>query len=203
MFWDIHYLTIRKRVTLKRVNEKYDYKEYVRCQRYRTKIKWGGTQASVDDFQKRFNEMWLKVKHLFKEDIVIGCMGIRDGAEYTEFKRLLPKAKVYGVDIYNEVENVGENCFCYDFNKLPKDWGNKFDLLYSNSVDHAYNIEETIKEWRRVVKDDGYLLISFSTADLTYADLYKFEKEDVKKLFPDNKVEIICEWENDFCALIK
>ena len=122
-------------------------------------------------------------------------MGIRNGNEYIAFKEKFPSAKVYGVDIHPNVTKVGKNCFAYDFNHLPKDWANKFDLLYSNSIDHAFDVKQTIREWVRVTKSKGYLCLRFATRTIVdHSNVYNFEKADIKGLFP--KIEIIRVWDN-------
>ena len=62
-----------------------------------------------------------------------------------------------GIDIYvtknNKYVHYGE------FEKIP--YENKtFDAIYTNSVDHIYNIEKTVNEFDRVLNTEGYLLIN-------------------------------------------
>lgn len=182
--------------------EKLDYKQYIAGQIYRSKAKWNKTSRE-SIFRINFKTMWDKIKYLINEPEKIGCMGIRSGAEYFEFKKLYPKAEIYGIEINPQVKRVGDNCFDYDFNNLPKDWENKFDIVFSNSLDHAFKVEDTIKEWRRVCR--GQLIIDFSKHDdIGAIDRYKFVKEDVKTLFPNDEIQGIFESEtNTFWAIIK
>ena len=199
--WDTVYSDTRKRGILKRINEKIDYDTYIEWQKDRAISKWGININTNMRRIKEFSEIWDLVKDNFNNDIKVICLGIKNGFDYLEFKKLF--TNVYGVDICNEVKQVGDNCYCCDFNFLPKEWGGKFDLVYSNSIDHAFNIKQTIKEWRRITKKGGYLMIMFSKVDFSSTDIYSFEINDVKKLFINDDVKIIKELENEFCALVR
>ena len=62
-----------------------------------------------------------------------------------------------GIDIFvtknNKYVHYGE------FEKIP--YENKtFDAIYTNSVDHIFNVKKTVNEIDRVLKKGGYLLIN-------------------------------------------
>lgn len=174
-------------------DEKIDYQTYLDWQKIRTLKKWGKRFTYKALFERNFAQMWEAVKDMVGLPEVIGCMGIRSGAEYFEFKKYLPKSIVYGVDIADKVIGVGDNCYCYDFNYLPDGWVEKFDLLFSNSLDHSFKIEETLEEWRRVTKKGGFILIQFSRSPRkpTFVDRYSFDLEDIPALFPGDKYEVV------------
>ena len=44
------------------------------------------------------------------------------------------------------------------FDDLPKEWENKFNLIYSNSFDQSEDPYRTSKEWMRVAKNDAIFL---------------------------------------------
>jgi len=192
---------------MKRYNqENWTYDEYIKWQRFRADQKWGVNSVSNLINRNMLESIFNKIKNLFGGKITVGCMGIKNGAmEFSLFKELLPKAEIVGVDILEKVKEVGNNCYCYDFNNLPKNWKNKFDLVYSNSIDHSYDIKKTIKEWLRVTKDGGYLLIDFPNDNVPvgYADLYNFVPEDMEKLFSGNTYTILDKFENEFYVLVK
>jgi SAM-dependent methyltransferase len=182
-----------------------DYLVYKDKQISRSTKKWQKTNEAVESFTKQFRGDWEKVKDIVKCDSV-GCMGIKNGAEYKEFKKYIPNSKIYGVDIVPKVAEVGSNCFCHDFSELPEDWQEKFDLLYSNSLDHAFDIDKTINEWHRVTKVGGHLLLVLSCADnIGDVDIYKFEKEDMPVLFDKNKFKLVKMWDHtyEFCVLLE
>lgn len=160
-----------------------DYNYYKEVQVHRSDKKWNSStffknlQGFLDLIQE-FN----KISTVKPKNVV--CMGIRNGNEYLAFKDIkeFKDVEIYGVDINPLVNKVGDNCFCYDFSKLPKEWENKFDIVYSNSLDHSYNVEEAIKEWYRVCK--GYLILTLSfNCEVDNSDIYSFEIEDIPKLF--------------------
>jgi SAM-dependent methyltransferase len=194
---------------MRTTQEKPDYKDYLKWQKERALKKWGLKEYAKVLFKQNFKAMWREVSGVIGQPKVIGCMGIRNGAEYFEFKQYLPESVVYGIDIQEKVVEVGENCYCCDFNNLPKDWEEKFDLLFSNSLDHSFEVTETIEEWRRVTKKGGFILIQFSSQprSLSYTDRYSFEEADIPILFPANKYELISmpiiREEETFYALFK
>ena len=163
-----------------------NYKDYVHIQKQRGSQKWG----SKGFYKYRLKEFQQVMEYFNKESLkTIACMGIRNGNEYFETKKLFPKSKVYGIDICDEVKNVGENCYALDFNKLPIEWGNKFDLIYSNSLDHALDVKKTLKEWARVSKK--YVVLCLSEAEINEADRHSFNKEDYDKIIDKKIYKII------------
>lgn len=71
------------------------------------------------------------------------------------------------------------------FDELPKEWENKFDLLYSNSFDQSLDPHKTAEEWLRCVKPGGVIIISFTNTPPTESDPVGFiELNDIMQLFP-------------------
>jgi hypothetical protein len=48
------------------------------------------------------------------------------------------------------------------FDSMPAEWESGFQVVYSNSFDQSMSPEATAREWRRVVKPNGYLILCFS-----------------------------------------
>lgn len=165
-----------------------DYGKYKEVQKHRSGKKWG----SLTFDELLFNETIMAGKEYIGKPGTIVCLGIRSGNEYNPMTKAYPEAEVYGVDIHPEVTKVGKNCFAYDFNKLPAEWQNKFDFIYSNSLDHAFNVGDTIKEWTRIAKADATMLLVLSSCGVTnYADVYDFDQQDLAELFPSDKFTIL------------
>lgn len=124
------------------------------------------------------------------------CMGIRCGNEYKSFKEMkdLKDTEVYGIDINPKVVDVGPNCYCFNFNKFPKDWENKFELIYTNSLDHAENIKETLDEWHRIT--NKYIWLDLPDHKISETDIHTFDIGNVDDLIDENKFNIIKIWEN-------
>lgn len=168
-----------------------DYEEYLAIQQSRFNRKWGTRADARSALQRRFDELFGEIGDTLQSCRKIACMGIRNGAEYSEFSARLPQATVYGVDLGQRVGEVGPHCYQYDFHHLPDDWSDKFDLVFSNSLDHSFEPAIALKEWTRVVKPGGYLLIDFTTQAPNWADRFGFEEADVPKLFEPSQYDLI------------
>jgi hypothetical protein len=171
------------------------YEDYKHTQIHRAEKKWGSRTFwnNIVYFNDTIQET-LRLIKAYPDSIC--CMGIRGGNEYQAFKEIagFQKCDIYGVDISQMVTKVGPNCFAYDFAKLPKEWEKKFDWVYSNSIDHAYNIDETLKEWHRVCK--GYILLTMSNeTDVDFSDVYSFTMNDINVVFDKKLFEVIRVWQ--------
>ena len=157
-----------------------EYENYLEIQKERSDIKWGSR-----GFQVFRVEEFKKVMSWFSDECGVPksvcCMGIRNGNEYFEFKKIFSKSEIYGVDINKKVIDVGDNCFFKDFNNLPEEWSNKFELIYSNSLDHAYDVQATLKEWARV--SSRFIVVVLSAGEITKADLHSFDIATAHRLF--------------------
>ena len=108
------------------------------------------------------------------------CMGTRNNNERYSFSvQFVGRGLdvfVYSVDISPR----SDADFVLDFNKCPEDWENKWDIIFSNSIDHAINPEDTFYEWLRVTKPGGILAIQFEmNVDPSESDPCAFRREDV------------------------
>ena len=123
-----------------------------------------------------------------KNDIKsIICHGVRNDNEIDCFKKIFPGAEVFGTDI--NYENKNKNIFKYDFSKLPEEWNRKFNLVYSNAIDHCFDIDETLKEWKRV--GTKYMVIIFSGGEPTETDPFRVEEKDIKELCEKHNLKIL------------
>lgn len=163
------------------------YAKYLKDQIHRAESKWGRKPDYDEIFKQQLRLTIKDVEEYIGEPVSICCMGCRQGTEVFEFKEAFPKATVYGVDITENIHSIRThldvNIELHDFNKLPQDWENKFDLIFSNSIDHAFNPTKTFKEWMRVTKPGGHLLIEFSTTEPNNIE-HSFTISDVKKFAP-------------------
>lgn len=48
------------------------------------------------------------------------------------------------------------------FDEMSAEWAGKFKIVYSNTLDHAYNSSKAAKEWCRVLASGGYMSLGFS-----------------------------------------
>lgn len=175
------------------------YEDYIQNQQTRAASKWGRRGAENELFKVRLRETVRKFETVLDRPKSICCMGARDGTEVVEFKLLYPKAEVYGVDISENVSSfrshIDVNMLMKDFNHLPDEWESKFDLVFSNSIDHAFVVEESLAEWHRVTKPNGFMLLEFSTTRPNLIE-HQFKIEDIEGLFPIDNYETIEVWES-------
>ncbi len=71
------------------------------------------------------------------------------------------------------------------FDEMPKEREGKFNIVYSNTLDHAYAPEIAAKEWYRVLAPGGYMVLGFPgepvkvttanpSGDLTFQQIKSF-----------------------------
>lgn len=163
------------------------YQEYLERQIYRAESKWGRKHDFDEIFKQQLRLTIDEVKDHIGYPEKICCMGCRQGTEVFEFKEKFPRAEVHGVDITENIKSIKTHLDVIiemqDFNKLPEDWADRFDLVFSNSIDHAFDPATTFKEWKRVTKPGGHLLIEFSTTPPNNIE-HSFGIADVQKFTP-------------------
>ncbi len=122
--------------------------------------------------KQKINKVWadentLKiVSNFLKENIksekIKGlCHGSRNGFEQKCFINEIPNAEVIGTDI-SETANDYDNSIVHDFHDEKKEWIEKFDFVYSNSLDQSYDPEKALNTWINQVKKDRYVIIEHS-----------------------------------------
>lgn len=143
-------------------------------------------KSQISAGTEKKNAVWVKVSTIDKivaeenrpiESVI--CHGVRSGRENTKFAE--HATHVVGTEISAESIEFNRNLGRYknstvvewDFNKQNPEWVNKFDLVYSNSLDHAYDPLETLNVWIDQLKDDGTLVIDFAFFSDGGSDLYR------------------------------
>lgn len=138
----------------------------------------------------------------FDTKLSMVCMGTRNNNERDTISHQLNGVgclvSVSSVDI---APNSNAD-FVFDFNKCPDDWENKWDILFSNSIDHAVDASDTFYEWMRTVKQGGIMVLHIgcdtepSDSDccaFTHKDLDEFahsENDVFELLFEDEENNI-------------
>lgn len=130
-----------------------NYEEYKKCQ--------------ISAYEKKINNCWAKEENikeisdqlnkLYKPKMGI-CHGVRQGWEILWFEKYLKNCFMMGTDIGKPIHSFITQ---HDFNKQYLMWVNKFDFVYSNSFDHAYNPEKTFKIWVEQVKSGGVIILEY------------------------------------------
>ena len=158
-------------------NRKYEsYKQYLKHQSKKLDL---GVKKKIKKFMPHyfsnvvisFEKRISKFKKYLNDGDKVLCLGARTGAEVAAFRNLGFRESI-GVDI-----NPGKNnkyVIKGDFHNMKFE-DNSFDAVYTNSIDHAWDLRKLSKEIHRVSKDDSILILEID-------HLLKKNKEERKKL---------------------
>ena len=85
------------------------------------------------------------------------CHGARNGYEVTWFRDRLG-SEVIGTDI-SETAAEFPHMVAHDFHERRDDWIGKFDFVYTNSLDQAFDPEKALAAWSEQLKSNGCIYI--------------------------------------------
>lgn len=87
------------------------------------------------------------------------CHGVRNGSELVFFREA-GVAEVVGTDLYvPQGAETPEGVVKHDFSNPEPMWINKFQYVYSNSLDHALSPIETLIVWGEQIVESGSILL--------------------------------------------
>ena len=129
-----------------------DYDEYVKWQIQTNKEKKG----------------WIYVKPATINQIAknkpfaatILCHGTRAAGEQTFFKKHFPNAEIIGTEISDNATEYPMT-IQHDFNVQKPEWVGKFDIIYSNAIDHSIDPKATLSTWRDQLSQTGRLYVEY------------------------------------------
>ena len=162
-----------------------DYEFYVAVQRKMTARKTDNGARSKswvgDNEVKQINDLI----HTHVPDIkTIVCHGCRSGVEVDLLHKMNPDAEVFGTDIYGPAYQFDRTYFReMDFDIVPDEWKEYFDVVYSNSIDHSRDPINTLRSWRSELKDGGICVVNYhwgrgvSREDCFHLDASRYEQE--------------------------
>jgi Methyltransferase domain len=134
------------------------YDEYLTHQKLKldemVKMKGGFSNFDIFDYRVKFYVRFRQIAKLLPCDARILCCGARQGTE-VDVLHDLGFVNAHGIDLNPGLDNPLVSAG--DMMKLD-DPDNSIDLLYSNCIDHAFDLDQMITEHARVLKPDGYLL---------------------------------------------
>ncbi|MCW5875242.1 MAG: hypothetical protein KIS85_00030 [Anaerolineales bacterium] len=88
--------------------------------------------------------------------------------------------RVMGVELAPEISRPDVHIGSFD--ELPDEWNQRFNVLYSNSIDHSQDPKRTIREWKRVAAPGAYVILAFSSGwDPTPSDPFSITGFDQLK----------------------
>ena len=175
-------------------NDNFDKDEYRNAQIKRHKAK-----ANKKRKEEHYMGCVKNISHLVQKESDMICMGTRNNHERDVFQKGLLdfNVKVYSLDI----SPSSKADYIIDFNNMPDDWNNKWDILFSNSLDHSIDATEVFYKWIGVTKPNGILVIGFDKNDvLTEADCCTFDSNTVDSFMKSNndKFEFIDCFDNSY-----
>ena len=86
------------------------------------------------------------------------CHGSRNGFEQNFLRDSSIKINAIGTDISDNATNF-PNSFQWDFHDTKKDWTNKMEFIYTNSLDQSWKPKTALKTWLSQLKPNGLLII--------------------------------------------
>lgn len=152
------------------------YKEYIKHQRAKTDIP-SFRQWLNDNVQARYSRFLVRLKPLKNiiQGVKILCLGARFGEEVRALHKL-GFTETVGIDLNPGDDN--KYVIKGDFHDLsfPDD---SFDGIYTNCLDHAYDLRKISVEAHRVLRPGGILAIGITFLDWDRAKCEKhFRKKD-------------------------
>jgi SAM-dependent methyltransferase len=138
------------------------YDDYVAHQKAKfdsmIKKDWGLSNATVTEYRIRFHYRFRHLPRFLPHNAVILCLGARQGTE-VEVLRDIGYSRAYGIDLNPGPNNpyVQEG----DFMHL-KEMDESVDMIYSNAIDHVFDLRVFLQENSRVLKKRGLALYDIS-----------------------------------------
>jgi hypothetical protein len=156
------------------------------------------------NYMKREENFYVEIASCIKdlwhpqkdEKLSMLCLGARNNWERDTFAKFITKKlKIKSGNLSVFSCDLGANkryaCdFTEDFNNPPKDWHNSWDIVYSNSIDHAIDATETFYKWVDLIKKEKSLLIigfDINNQKPTKADVCVFTQSSLEKFFDKEK----------------
>jgi len=99
-----------------------------------------------------------------KDPATILCHGSRNGTEVRWFGEQFPDAECLGTDISYTATDF-PNQVQWDMQKENPDWIAKWDLIYTNSLDHVIDFIGTLNVICNQLSDDGLFILDYTIWD--------------------------------------
>ena len=96
------------------------------------------------------------ITHYFNELKITPKYGICHGAKLGKENKWFEEVTgidFIGTDIVVET-NEEMKLIRWDFHKIKEEWKNKFDVIYSNSLDHSYDPRLALRQWTSCLSPD-------------------------------------------------
>lgn len=115
------------------------------------------------------------------------CHGVRRGEELDLFEELYSQANWIGTEITPDLCD-NKRIIQADFSERKPQWQYRFDLVYSNSLDHALDPEKAVSSWLDSIKGTGRLYVEWCAfhnklSTRTKADCFAATTDEYRDLF--------------------
>jgi len=119
-----------------------------------------GNRAKIDqvwtnEANLQFVAQWLRQRGVVPRAVL--CHGTRNGFEQQVFSRFFG-CEVLGTEISSTAEQFPLTVRA-DFHEPLAGWERRADILYSNSLDHAYDPDKALRAWAGSVRDGGLMVL--------------------------------------------
>jgi len=159
----------------------FEYEDY-----YNAQVKRHGAKLYKKRKELHYVQCADGIIDLVNENSEMICIGTRNNHERDVWRKSMgPKnVRVFSLDI----APLSGADFIMDFNCLPEDWINKWDILFSNSLDHALDASDTFNKWLNVVKPNGLIIVGFDRGanEISESDCCKFDSSAVDKFMKED-----------------
>jgi hypothetical protein len=135
----------------------------------------------------KINNCWVQESTIEKirevlplEQPKILCHGTRRGVEQQLFRRFYPGCEVLGTEISDTASEYPDT-IQWDFHETHEGWCNYWDIIYTNSLDHALKPQRAIRNWLGCLKQDGTLIIEWTgdNEKATIVDVFGAKLQEV------------------------
>lgn len=127
-------------------------------------------QVQEEGNRRKIDQVWVNedaIRRLAHAALARGpvrrvlCHGTRNGAEQRFFQAAIPGVEVLGTEISSTATDFPDT-IQWDFHDLKDDWVGAWDLLYSNSWDHAFDPERLFTNWIASLRPGGVMGLEHS-----------------------------------------
>lgn len=158
------------------------YEEYVSHQSQKfseiLKMQGGVSNRIILWYRKTFYDRFRYLPFILKKDAKILCLGARQGTEVEVLRDIGYKNSI-GLDLNPGPDNpyVEKG----DFMNLAY-LDDSIDMVYSNCVDHAYDLSKFFQEHARVLKPGGYAIYDINISEQRFGAFESVEWGSDEKL---------------------
>lgn len=173
------------------------YEEYKSIQEHTNKAKIHNRwvhPSNVEDIKKYCTENNIEVENVL-------CHGTRNGAELNYFKSNFQGIHIQGTDISSTAINYPDT-IQWDFHDRKEEWVGKYDIIFTNSWDHAYDFDKALSTWMECLSPNGRLFLDWNTdtsRPFNKADCCGASRQELEKGINRNyEVENVFKIENKY-----